>query len=111
MPPIRESLASAGRRIVIPSLPMSSTERLRSWTHGANASVRIAARFVFVRPAASPLSELMETLLAAGHGKQTRRRNEPVAARCRQRLAFLCELPGPDAVDIRQHAAVMGRER
>ena len=36
MPPIRESLASAGRRIVIPSFPIASTERLRSLTHGAN---------------------------------------------------------------------------
>src|SRR6266404_2159160 len=111
MPPIRESLASAGRRIVIPSFPIASTERLRSLTHGANASVRMAARSVFVRPAACPLSEVMETLLAAGHGKQTRRRHEPVAANFRQRLAFFCELPGPDAVDIRQHPAVMGRER
>src|SRR5882724_13181041 len=100
MPPIRESLASAGRRIVIPPFPMSSTERLRSLTHGANASVRMAARSGFVRLAACRLSEVMETLLAAGHGKQTRRRNEPVAALFRQHLAFPCELPGPDAVDI-----------
>src|SRR5882672_6179445 len=71
----------------------------------------MAASAVLPMPAALTLSELMETLLAAGHRKQTRRRSEPVAARFRQRLAFLCELSGPDAVDIRQHAAVMGRER
>src|SRR6266702_3589941 len=111
MPPIRESLASAGRRIVIPPFPISSTERLRSLTHGANASVRMSARSVFVRPAARPLSEVMETLLAAGHRKQARRWHEPVAARFRQSFAFLRELPGSDAVDIRQHAAVMGRKR
>src|SRR5258707_8877851 len=103
MPPIRESLPSAGIRIVIPSLPISSTERLRSWTQGANASARIAARSVLMRAVACLLSEFMETLLAAGHGKQTWRRNKSLAANFRQRLAFLCELSGPDAVDIRQH--------
>src|SRR5258707_11640693 len=99
MPPIRESLASAGIRIVIPSLPMSSTERLRSWTQGANASARMAARFVFVRPVAAALSEFMEPLLAAGHGKQTRRRCEPLAANFRQCFALFCERRGADAVD------------
>src|SRR5882724_897705 len=105
MPPIRKSLASAGRRIVMPSFPMSSTERLRSLTHGANASARMAAIFVFVRRATSLISELMELLLAGSHGKQTRRRCKPLAACFRQRLALFGERPDPDAVDIGQHPA------
>src|ERR1700738_3924538 len=111
MPPIRYSLALAGIRVVIASSSTPSIVMLRSWTQGANTSARMAARFVFVRPAASALSEFMETLLAAGHGKQTWRRNAPLAARSRQRVPFFCKQPGPDAVDIRQHPAVMGRER
>src|SRR3979490_538188 len=71
----------------------------------------MAARAVLSMLAALPLSDVMKTFLAAGHGKQTRRRNKPVAANCRQLLTLFCERPGPNAVDIRQHPAVMGRER
>src|SRR5580704_441756 len=111
MPPTRDSLALARMRVVTASFSTLSIVRPRSWTHGANISTRMAARSVFARPVTLPLSDVMEALLAAGHGKQARRRNEPVAASFRQSLAFLRKLPSTDAVDIGQHSAVMGRER
>src|ERR1700752_2285752 len=111
MPPPPDSRAPPAMRAGTPFFSTPPIVRPRSWTHGANISARMAARSVIARPVALPLSDVMEALLAAGHGKQARRRNEPVAASFRQSLAFLCKLPGTDAVDIGQHSAVMGRER